>query len=149
MDSHYNAIWWGDVLGRLIWQGVDIVAQFNIIGEYGLMGKYEVYPIYYVYMMYQHFGAEKVYASSDDPNVSIYAARRTDGALTLMIVNLASEPTQKTLTFAQPNLPASAETWLFDKEHKAEQVDPTPLDSTTTLSLSAESMTLLIAGQAK
>ena len=29
-DSFYNAIWWGDVLGRMINQEVDMVTQFAL-----------------------------------------------------------------------------------------------------------------------
>jgi hypothetical protein len=144
LDSHFNAIWWADVLGRLIRQGAFIVNQFAIVGDWGLMDNYEVKPIYYVYLMYQRFGTQRAYASSDDPQLSIFAARRTDGALTLMIVNLAAAPAEKTLTLANVDPPASAETWRFDQDHAAVQVDPTPLGASTTLTLPPESLTLLI-----
>ncbi|MBL8056178.1 MAG: hypothetical protein JNK29_05735 [Anaerolineales bacterium] len=144
LDSHYNAIWWGDVLGRLIRQGVHLVTQFDLIGEYGLMGKYEVYPIYRVYQLYQRFGSERVLATSADPDLSVYAATRPDGALTLMIVNLASAPAQTTLTLAGGPAPAAAETWRFDAEHPAVQVEATPLAAQTDLTFPAESITLLI-----
>ncbi len=147
MDSHANAIWWGDALGRMIRQGTFIVNQFAIIGEFGLMGNYEVKPIYYVYPMYRHFGQTLLYTASDDPNVSIFAARRADGALTLMLINLGAEAADKTLTLDNTAPADSAETWLFDKSHAAVQVAPTPLDATTTLHLSPESMTLLIIAQ--
>ena len=75
-DSFYNAIWWGDVLGRVIRQRVDIVAHFVLqtstgAGGWGLLARRDVRPTYYVYQMYKHFGQELVYASSDDPDVSI------------------------------------------------------------------------------
>jgi hypothetical protein len=144
LDSHFNAIWWGDVLGRLIRQGAFMVNQFAIVGDFGLMDNYEVKPIYYVYVLYQRFGVERVYASSDDPGVSIFAAKRPDGALTLMIVNLESTAVDKTLKIDNAALTAPAETWLFDKAHKAEPVDPTPLGAAATLHLPAESMSLLV-----
>lgn len=144
LDSHFNAIWWADALGRMIRQGVVMVNQFAIVGDWGLMDNYEVKPIYHVYRLYQRFGARRAYASSDDLQVSIFAARRPDGALTLMIVNLASAPVEKTLTFADAPASTSAETWLFDHEHPAEQVAPTPLAARSTLTLPAESVTLLI-----
>lgn len=147
MDSHYNAIWWGDVLGRLIRQDVSIVAHFAIIGlpanRFGLMNNRAVHPVYYVYQLYQRFGVERVYASSDDPFVSIVAARRADRGLTLMIVNLESHPVEKTLRLENARA-ASAETWRFDAAHAAVPVEPTPLEAATRLALPAESMTLLI-----
>jgi alpha-L-arabinofuranosidase len=143
MDSHYNAIWWADVLGRMIRQGVDIVAQWDVSKQWGIVGAFEPHPMYYSYLMYQHFGTERVYASSDDPHVSIFAAKRDDGALTLMIINLASEPAEKKLTLANIT-PAPAETWRFDQDHAAEQVAATPLSDSSTLTLPAESLTLLV-----
>ncbi len=144
MESHYNAIWWGDSLGRMIRQGVSIVNQFAIIGEYGLMDQHEVYPIYYVYKMYQHFGTERIYASSDNSNVSLFAAQRADGALTLLAVNLSSQPESPKLMLANLTAGQPVETWLFDQTHNAEQVAPTTLSADTTLNLSPESMTLFV-----
>lgn len=151
-DSHYNAIWWTDVLGRLIRERVDIVAHFVIQsppggagGALGLLANYEVRPTFYVYMLYQRFGTELLYASSDDPDVSIYAARRDDGALTLLIVNLGPARVDKTLRLERFNPGADAETWLFDAQHNVEQVAPTPLGPVTTLHLPAQSATLLVA----
>lgn len=143
MDSHYNAIWWGDVLGRMIRQGVDVVAQFALTRQWGILGQFEPHPLYFTYLMYQRFGIERVHASSDDPYVSIYAATRADGALTLMLINLTSEQVEKTLTLDNI-IPTSAETWLFDADHPAERIEDTDLRATTQLQLSAESITLLI-----
>jgi len=140
-DSYYNAIWWGDSLGRMMRQGVDIVTQFAIVGELGLMDKHAVHPTYYVYLMYQKFGNERLYASSPDPNLSLFAAQRPDGTLTLMLINLASESITQPLTLVNTHATA-AETWLFDKTHNAVQVDATSL--TAPLTFPPESMTLLL-----
>lgn len=144
MDSHYNAIWWGDSLGRMIRQGASLVNQFAIIGNYGLMDNHTVYPTYYVYKMYQLFGTERIYASSDDPNVSIFAAKRPDGSLTLLLVNLSSTPESPKLMLQNLNPTSPVETWLFDQDHKAEKVSPTTLTDGSTVDLSPESMTLFV-----
>lgn len=144
MDSHYNAIWWADSLGRLIRQNTYMVAQFCIIGELGLMGKYKVYPIYYVYQLYQRFGSERIYASSDQPDLSIYAARRADGALTLMVINLGLEETTYPLELAGFVPSGDAEVWRLDLEHNAEALGSLPLASGTQLSLPAQSVTLYV-----
>jgi hypothetical protein len=146
LESHFNAIWWADVLGRLIRQDVYMVAQFAIIGDFGLMGRFEVYPIYHVYSLFQRFGAERVYAASGMPNVSVFAARRPDGALTLMLVNLESQPVSAQLQVARADLSAPAETWLFDAGHPAEQAPPTPLGAGP-LNLPPESVQLFILPQ--
>ncbi len=145
-DSFANAIWWADVLGRLIAQRVDIVAQFGLAGGggAGLMATRGPRPSYYVYPLYKQFGSELVYASSDDEAVRIYAARREDGALTLMIVNLGDEDAKKPLVLANFTASGPAETWRLDAEHNAELIDPTPLDAP--LNLPALSVTLLVIG---
>ena len=142
MNMHYNAIWWGDSLGRMIRQGVDVVAQFSIVGQQGLMDSYQVFPTYYVYIMYQNFGTERVQAVSEDADVSVFAARRPDGALTIMVINLGSKPATKQLTVAGFKTGAPVETWLFDPDHPAVKLNPGPLGET--LTLPGRSMTLLV-----
>lgn len=142
MDSHYNAIWWGDSLGRMIRQGASIVSQFALVGEWGLMGKWEVVPIYYVYRMYQNFGSQLVAARSDDPHVSAFAARRKDGALTVMLVNLEDTPVEKPLRIEGFKAASQVEVWLFDATHKAEKQPSQVLGEKVTLP--AQSMTLLV-----
>ena len=123
-DSHFNAIWMADVLGSLIKNGVFIANQWALTakagyGGLGLIAQGDVFPSYYTYQMYKKFGNELIYSSSDDPDLSIYAARRIDGALTVMIVNLASEEKAKTLQIANQTQ-IQADVWLFDPTHKAE-----------------------------
>ena len=142
LDSFYNAIWWGDVLGCLIRQGVDIVAQFEMIGDYGLFTGQSPHPIYYVYAMYANFGNERVYASSDDPDVSIYASTRADGALAIMLINLGPDPATKPLQIQGFTSSKPAQTWLFDATHNAEKQPDSALGSSVTLP--GQSMTLIV-----
>lgn len=142
LDSLYNAIWWGDVLGRMIRQGVDIVAQFELVDDFGLMGKYEVYPIYYDYLLYGKFGQELIYSSSDQADISIYAARRSDGMLTLMLINLAPQAKTVPLIFDHYKPAACTGAWRLDAASKAEAVDPGYKDGS--VALPAESITLLV-----
>lgn len=148
-DSFYNAIWWGDVLGRMIQQGVDIVAYFLLQcqtsqGGYGLLARFEVRPTYYVYQMYKQFGDELVYASSDDTDVSIYAARRQDGALTVMIINLGPEEKRKPLYLENVTPTGPAEVWLFDTDHQAEQVGSETIADGTEIVLPPQSISLYV-----
>jgi hypothetical protein len=151
-DSFYNAIWWGDVLGRMIRQGVDIVTIFTLtsppsIGGFGLIGSDELRPTYYVYQIYQHFGSELVYASSDDADVSIYAALREDGALTLVIVNLGPEEVTKPLEIKGFKLKGAAEVWLFDVDHPVEMIGEQTISSGDEIALPAQSITLYVFPQ--
>ncbi len=146
-DSFYNAIWWGDVLGRLITQKVDIVAYFLLTsptsgGGYGLLARYEPRPTYFTYQLYQQFGEELLYSSSDIPDISIYAARREDGALTIMVINLSDD--EKSVPLEINNFPIEnpAEVWQLDPAHQAENLGSEVLGNEVTLP--GQSMTLYI-----
>lgn len=144
LDSHLNAIWWGDSLGRMIRNGVYMVNQFAIAGTFGMMTNYEVRPIYNVYLMYKSFGQERVYASSDDALVSVFASLREDGALAVMMVNLAAEAKEIPLTIEGLPLPATAEVTLFDAQHAAEPQPALLFSQGAALQLTPESMLLLV-----
>jgi len=125
-DSHFNAIWIADVLGRLIKNGVFMANQWYLTakagyGGLGLIAQDDVFPSYYTYQLYRNFGNELIYSSSDDPDLSIYAARRPDGALTLMVINLSSEQKTKALRIGEQGA-TQAELWLFDTTHRAENI---------------------------
>jgi len=146
-DSFYNALWWADVLGRLIQQRVDIVAHWtlqspNAFGGWGLLGQFDdIRPSYYIYQLYQQFGTTLLVATSTEPEVSLTAARRQDDALTLMIVNLSA--TDKNLPLHIAHFEAAmAEVWRFDAEHNAALLGTESLGER--LHLPAQSVTLLV-----
>jgi hypothetical protein len=145
-DSLYNAIWVADVLGRMIKNRVFMANHWTLTskggsGGWGLVGAYEVYPTYYVYQLYKMFGRELVYSSSDDPDLSIYAARRADGALTIIVINLSTEGKVKAIRIeGQPQV--QGEAWLFDASHKAENVGESNISNG--ISVPAQSMTLFV-----
>ena len=148
-DSFYNAIWWGDVLGRLIRQHVDIVAHFALqsragTGGWGLLARYEVRPTYYVYQLYQRFGVELVYASSDEPDLSIYASIRPDDALTLIIINLGPKALTKPLILDGADPAGPAQSWLFDADHAARPMGETSVTESGSLTLPAQSISLYV-----
>ncbi len=147
MDSHYNAIWFADVLGRLMEQKVTMVDQFALAGDWGIVGSSAPKPMYYDFMMYRRFGTRLVRAASDDPLVRVYAATRVDGTLTVVIVNLGDASATKPLTIVGGTPATSAETWVFDQVHAAEKIAATPLSAGGTVTVSAQSVTLLVVEQ--
>ncbi|MEO8612027.1 MAG: hypothetical protein ABI690_29290 [Chloroflexota bacterium] len=148
LDSVYNALWFSDVLGRLIRQQVAMVLTWNLQGAdnsgWGILGKYDVRPMYYVYMLYQQFGTELLFSESSDPDVSVYAAKRDDGTLTLMVVNLGPDEATKSLKLDGFKPAGQAEVWRFDAEHKAEQVDPADVAYGGSITVPGQSLTLYV-----
>jgi glycosyl hydrolase family 39 (putative alpha-L-iduronidase) len=145
-DSHYNAIWMADVLGRMIKNGVFMANEWALTakgesGGSGLIGALDVYPAYYAYQLYKKFGNELVYSSSDDPDLSIYAALREDGAITVMVINLSLEEKTKAIRIGD-QAQVQAETWLFDPEHKGENIGSVELSNG--IIVPAQSITLYI-----
>lgn len=145
-DSHFNAIWLADVLGRIIKNGVFMANHWLLtskggLGGWGLVGPSEPYPSYYVYQMYKKFGNELVYSSSDDSDLSVYAARREDGTLTILVINLASEEHTKAIRI-EGQAEVKAEAWLFDPTHKAETIGMVSFADAITFP--AQSITLFI-----
>ncbi len=147
-DSLANAIWWTDVLGRLIRQRVDYVAHFVLQtnasqGGWGLLARTDVRPTYYVYQLYQKFGQELLRTDFDtESDVSLYAARRDDGVLTMMAVNRGPETAVETLQLIDfaPGTPAAV--WRLDETHNATPVEPVAFEAITTLTLPGYSATL-------
>ena len=154
-DSFYNAIWWADILGRMIAEDVLIVNYFMLTASsasqagFGLIGRGEVTPTYYVYQMYQHFGDQQVYASSGVEGLNVYAAihsdaaKDLDGNITIMIVNPEDNAQQATLNLEGIKLD-QAETWLFDATHNAENMGVQTLDTDGKLSFPAQSVSLFV-----
>lgn len=148
-DSFYNAIWWADVLGRLINENVFMVNQWDMSTSsgsgdgYGLLAIGQLRPTYYVYQMYKHFGSQRVVASSGVADVSIYAAEEASGALTLMVINLSDQEQHPPLQI-QGTHPADADTWLFDASHNAVDLGMQPLPADGHLVLPPQSISLYI-----
>jgi hypothetical protein len=149
-DSHRNALWWADVLSRLIQARTSMVAQFCLgaiqqqgIGMFGPIaydGKPQ--PIFKVYQLYHKLGDRLVYASSDDPTMPIMAAKRSDGALTIVLINHANRDRPAPLTIVGGTPSGPAEIWGFrDGQAVAQQGSS---DLSTPITLPAESVTLVI-----
>jgi hypothetical protein len=101
----------------------------------------DVFPSYYTYQIYKQFGNELIYSSSDDRDLSIYAARRPDGALSVMVINLSLDERTKAIQIAEQSQ-VTAETWLFDPAHKAKNMGMSALSGPITFP--PQSITLYI-----
>jgi hypothetical protein len=150
-NTFIHAIWWADVLGRLIRQQVEIVNYFTLFtkdSNFGLLSRYDARPAYYVYQLYKQFGATLLTSTSTDKDVSITAALKDDGSLTLMVVNRANDAKTMPLLLKGFGPSEAAAVWLLDKDHKAENTGTADL-SNGTVSLPAESVALYIIPASK
>jgi hypothetical protein len=147
-DSHYNAIWWADVMGRMINNDVFMINHWMLTsqagqGGWGLIGREVLRPAYFTYMLYQQFGSDQVGAVSGVEHLSVYAATREDGTLTIMLVNLA-DTSQSALLTLQGIEPQTVEAWLLDPEHNSEKVATEMVYADGMVKLPAQSVTLLV-----
>jgi hypothetical protein len=145
-DSFYNAIWYADVLGRLMSEHVLMVNNFVLASRQGGLGMIynsEIRPTYFVFQMYHQFGNEQVFASSGAKDVTILAAKRTDGTLTVMVINLGDSSQRVPLKITGVKL-STADVWLLDASHSAEDLGQQSFPSDGILELPAQSITLYV-----
>jgi hypothetical protein len=148
-DSFYNAIWYADVLGHLIQQQVFMVNQWVISQResgLSLISGTEIRPTYYTFLMYKNFGSELIYASSGMSDLNVYAAKREDGTLTVMIVNLADNEQRPTVQIRGVT-PGDAQVWLLDSTHHAEDMGMQAMPANGVLTLPGQSVILYIIPQ--
>ena len=145
-DSFYNAIWYADSLGQLMNADAFMVNQWVLSQRttgLGLLTGDEVRPTFYVFPLYKNFGSEQVYAASGITDVDIFAAKRADGTLTLMVINLSDTEQRIPLQVKGIQL-KEAEVWLLDATHNAENLGTQAFASDSTLTLPAQSATLYV-----
>ncbi|MGB7537861.1 MAG: glycoside hydrolase family 44 protein [Anaerolineales bacterium] len=145
-DSFFNAIWYADVLGQMMNADVFMVNQWVISQRstgLGLLNGPTVRPTFYVFPLYKKFGSEQVYAASGVADVDIFAAKRKDGALTLMVINLSDE--ERTIPLQVKGVKLNeAEVWLLDITHNAENLGLRTFSAEGMLTLPAQSATLYV-----
>ncbi|HTX91303.1 MAG TPA: glycoside hydrolase family 44 protein [Anaerolineales bacterium] len=145
-DSFYNAVWYADVLGQLMNSHVFMVNQWVLSQRdtgLGLLHGDDVRPTFYVFPMYKNFGSKQVYAASGVADVDVFAAKRKDGALTVMVINLSDGEQRVPLRIKGPAF-SQADVWLLDVDHDAENLGLQPFPADGTLILPAQSATLFV-----
>ncbi len=125
-DSYYNAIWWAAALAKLIEQRVEIITYFLLASTnengFGLLARYEPRPTYYTYQLYKQFGKTLLETQSSDSDLVVLSAKKENGTLTLIVVNLADNAKTFTLESTGQKSGTPAEVWRLDADHKAEKI---------------------------
>jgi len=94
--------------------------------------------------MYSHFGTELLTAESNDPLVTVYAAQRADGAVTVLVINLGDDEATKTLAINVFTAGAEAEVWRFDQATEAEQIEPLAYSDGLSVTVPGQSLTVYV-----
>jgi hypothetical protein len=148
-DSFYAAVWYADVLGKMIEEKTFMMNHWVLAQRssgHGLFNGLEIRPTYYTFQMYKHFGLQQVHASSGVPDVNVYASVREDGRLTVMVVNLSDDEQHIPLKI-EDRTPAEAQVWLLDSTHNAEDLGIQSIPDEGVITLPAQSVTLYILAQ--
>jgi hypothetical protein len=77
--------------------------------------------------------------------VTVYASKREDGTLTILVINLTDSEQQIPLKVGG-KAPSTAEVWLFDAEHNAVDLGQQSIPADGKLILPAQSITLYAIG---
>ena len=148
-DSFYNAIWYADIIGRMIQQRVFMVNQFVLAsrnGGLGLIYGNEIRPTYYIFPLYSRFGNQLVHSSSGVDGVTLYAAKHEDGTLTIIVINL-SDIEQRLPLRSTVSLDDSAKYWLFDALHNTEYMGQVSWLNDGLIVLPPQSVNLYVLGE--
>ncbi len=146
-DSFYQSIWLADILGRLIRQRPEILTYWMLKSNtagHGLMTSYDIRPSYYVYQIYQKFGDQLLSASSPEKYVSLFAAKRSDGTLTLIFVNRGESSVTKPLNLSEGDNFKLIENRILDVSNNFEELPLIEFKNGSSIVLPAESVTLWV-----
>jgi hypothetical protein len=146
-DSFYSALWLADVYGRMVRERPEMLAIWLLKdnnGGLGLMTSFELRPSYYTYKIWKQFGSHLLAANSDTEYVSVYAAKRDDGTVTVILINLNDTEVTKPLQINQGNNLKLTEAYLFDTTHNAESISAPSFSNGDEIVLPKESVTLYI-----
>ncbi len=151
-DSIAGAVWTADVLGRMIRHQPEILAYWTLKTNetgFGLMSAYDLRPSYYVYQLYKQFGSHLLPTNSDEQYVSVFAAKRDDGAVTVILVNRGDAAVSKPVQIDGVGDVQLSGAYLLDATHSAEQFAMNDFKNGSPVNLPAESVTLLVISPVK
>lgn len=119
-NSYANALWWSDVLARLISDDCAIVAHFCLgaiqaqgIGMFGPVSYNSgPLPIYQSYALMNKLGKTRIHASSAHPDLHLLATRDSDGTIAVHAVNQSQADITMPLTIAGMST-LQAQVWRY------------------------------------
>jgi hypothetical protein len=123
-DSFLGALWLADVMGRMIRTKADFMAYWEFssgsdAAGFGLVTSFDLRPSYYVFQLYKRFGSHLLRAASDQALVSLFAAKRDDGTVTLIFVNRSDTAVTQPLQLEKGGKLSLTEAYRFDADNLA------------------------------
>jgi hypothetical protein len=118
MTQAMNALYLADTIGQLAIGGVDIANQWNLANgttqsgtDYGMISVDDgsLLPQYEAMAMWSRAGTELVPVEVSDDDLRAYATRHEDGRLTVLVLNLSSKESDRSIRFpgtASPGMPS-------------------------------------------
>ena len=118
MTQAMNALYLADTIGQLAVGGVDIANQWNLANgttrsgtDYGMISVDDgsLFPQYEAMAMWSRAGTELVPVEVSDDDLRAYATRHDDGRLTVLLLNLSSEDSDRSILLSGANFSGAAE----------------------------------------
>ncbi|MBM4413931.1 MAG: hypothetical protein FJ040_10885 [Chloroflexi bacterium] len=128
-NSFANALWWSDVMGRLISARCEIIAQFCLgaipaqgIGMFGPVSYNSgSLPIYHCYQLLARLEGDLIHSSCEDSGLSFVATKSSKGRIVCHLVNQRDAPLSLPLTL-QGSTATTAEAWSYSEGSAVSQV---------------------------
>lgn len=121
-NSYANALWWSDVITRLIQQRCDIIAHFCLgaiqaqgIGMFGPVSyNSDPLPIFESYRLVARLGDVLLHSHCDDPRLAFLATQTDAGKIVCHLVNQTDADVSLPFTINGVNA-TSAEVWWYSE----------------------------------
>ena len=136
-NSYANALWWSDVMARLIHARCEIIAHFCLgaiqaqgIGMFGPVSyNSDPLPIFESYRLFARLGSILLHSHCDNPNISFLATQKEDGQVVCHVVNQADSDVSVPLVMTGVNA-TMARVWRYTEGLAVAQTDDIVLGDT-------------------
>jgi hypothetical protein len=150
MQTEFNGLFWWNLQNGGVSDGGDMDSSlygWRLYGDYGVMEGTTLFPPYYTTELMTHFaqtGDTVITATSDYSTLPVYAVRRLDGSLTVLVINKDSVNTHNAQISVAGFTPASGAviySYGIPQDDAAEYGTGSPDIAQTNISLTGTNIT--------
>jgi hypothetical protein len=124
LTTQAAALWTADMLGQMMLSRIDLAAYFALWGLnfHGIWDRRgNIRPVHQTFRLFSQFGDRLLGAESSEPLLASYAARRPDGALSVMVVNKSPDTEYRAaLELQGARAIGHAEVWRHAEDQEVE-----------------------------